>query len=170
MVPLVVTACATVRPPVTGKTNAEAAPSSTADDTPTKKQADLSIIKKPVFLTFTAGLGIYYLGMFSPFFFVTSYAISIDLSTSFAFYLVSIINAASLVGRVSAGWVADKYGHFNLCCLGAMSSALVAFCWTAATTSAGLLVWCLAYGYCSGVSLLCLVDLPRLTSPFLSQL
>ncbi|EXJ67043.1 uncharacterized protein A1O5_09689 [Cladophialophora psammophila CBS 110553] len=148
MLPLVVITCVTVLPPATQKPSGGATlPSARKDNA---KKTDLSILKNRVFLTFCGGIGLYYLGMFSPFFFVTSYAVSIGLSTSFAFYLVSILNAASLFGRIGAGWAADKYGLFNMCSLAAMASAAVAYCWTAAQTSAGLVVWSLAYGFCSG--------------------
>ncbi|OAP58958.1 hypothetical protein AYL99_06255 [Fonsecaea erecta] len=148
MLPLVVITCATVLPPAAEKPKTEE--NSPAPSKKEPKKTDLSIVKNRVFLTFCLGIGIYYLGMFSPFFFVTSYAVSVGQSTSFGFYLVSILNAASLFGRISAGWAADRYGHFNLCSVAAMTSALVAYCWTAAQTSAGLVVWSLAYGYASG--------------------
>ncbi|EXJ59622.1 hypothetical protein A1O7_03768 [Cladophialophora yegresii CBS 114405] len=149
MLPLVVITCATVRPPAAKKPEEEEAATSCTTDRP-KKKTDLSIVKNRVFQTFCAGIGLFYLGMFSPFFFTTSYAVSIGFSTSFAFYLVSILNAASLFGRISAGWLADRYGHFNLCSISALLSAAVAFCWTAATNTAGIVIWALAYGFCSG--------------------
>jgi MFS family permease len=153
MLPLVVITCATVHPPAPEKPKEEeAATSGTTDKQQKRKKTDLSIVKNRVFQTFCAGIGLFYLGMFSPFFFTTSYAVSIGFSTSFGFYLVSILNAASLFGRISAGWLADRYGHFNLCSISAVLSAAVAFCWTAATSSAGIVVWALAYGFCSGVS------------------
>ncbi|KIX07654.1 uncharacterized protein Z518_02307 [Rhinocladiella mackenziei CBS 650.93] len=151
MLPLVVISCATVLPPAKNKaTNEEGASTTAGEKDQTKKKTDLSIIKNPVFITFCTGLGIYYLGMFTPFFFVTSYAVSIDMSTGFAFYLVSILNGASLFGRISAGFFADRYGYFNLCSLAALASALITFCWTGADSSAGLVVWSSAYGFASG--------------------
>jgi predicted MFS family arabinose efflux permease len=150
MIPLIAITCFTIRPPIQANPSGDVV----IDEKPKqgKKKADLSILKNRAFQIFCVGIGIFYLGMFSPFFFVTSYAVSLGISTSFAFYLVSILNAASLVGRISAGWLADKYGHFNLCSVCAVLSSVVAFTWTAATSSAGVAVWALAYGFCSGVS------------------
>lgn len=152
MLPLAIITCVTVLPPAGTRQKNEEAATPDAKDKPKKKKADLSIIKNRVFQTFCVGIGLFYLGMFSPFFFVTSYAVSIGFGTSFAFYLVSILNAASLFGRISAGWLADKYGHFNLCSIAAITSSVVAFTWTAATSTGGIVVWSLAYGFCSGVS------------------
>ncbi|KAB8255539.1 major facilitator superfamily domain-containing protein [Aspergillus pseudonomiae] len=114
------------------------------------KQGLVSLLKNTTFMVLCSGLSISYLGMFSPFFYATSYAQSLGHSTSFAFYLVSIINAASLFGRILPGILADRYGHFNLCGTAALLSGATALCWTAAKSSGGLVVWCLAYGLTSG--------------------
>ena len=154
MLPPVAITIATVHPSAAAKSISEG--NLAANNEKPKKKTDLSLIKNPIFLTFCAGLGIYYLGMFSPFFFATSYAASMGMSMSFSFYLVSILNAASLVGRISASWFADMYGHFNICSLAALSSAVVTFCWTSADSSSGLIVWSLAYGFASGVRVILL--------------
>ncbi len=119
--------------------------------TKTHKQGLVSLLKDTTFLVLCSGLAISYLGMFSPFFYATSYAQSLGHSTSFAFYLVSIVNAASLFGRVLPGILADRLGHFNICGTAALLSGATALCWTAAKSSGALVVWCLAYGLTSGV-------------------
>lgn len=121
------------------------------EESKTHRQGLVSLLKDTTFTVLCLGLSISYLGMFSPFFYATSYAQSLGYSTSFAFYLVSIINAASLFGRILPGILADRYGHFNLCGTAALLSGAIALCWTAATSSGGLVVWCLAYGLTSGV-------------------
>ncbi len=85
--------------------------------------------------------------------FVTSYAISLGHSASFAFYLLSALNGASLFGRIGLGSIADTYGPFNLLSIAGVVSAIIAFCWTTATSAAGLVVWCLAYGFTCGACL-----------------
>ncbi|PQK16323.1 hypothetical protein BB8028_0006g06430 [Beauveria bassiana] len=114
------------------------------------KQGLIALLKNANFLLLCSGLAISYLGMFSPFFYATSYARSLGHSTSFAFYLVSIVNGASLFGRILPGILADRYGHFNLCGAAALLSGAIVLCWTAAKSSGGLVVWCLAYGLTSG--------------------
>ncbi|KAM3462066.1 hypothetical protein MY5147_009868 [Beauveria neobassiana] len=102
------------------------------------KQGLIALLKNANFLLLCSGLAISYLGMFSPFFYATSYARSLGHSTSFAFYLVSIVNGASLLGRILPGILADRYGHFNLCGAAALLSGAIALCWTAAKSSGGL--------------------------------
>ena len=117
-----------------------------------KRKMDLSIIKSPPYILFVIGAAIYNLAMFAPFFFLTSYAVSIGKSTSFAFYLLSVLSGASLVGRISMGVLADQFGPFNLVSITAVVSAIIAYCWTTATSIAGLVVWAIAFGFTSGVS------------------
>ena len=116
------------------------------------KRPDLSIAKDPTYILFVAGYTVYCLAMFVPFFFVTSYAVEKGMGSSFGFHLLSILNAASLAGRIGMGFLADIYGPFNLSSAAAILSAVVAFCWTEATSHGGIIVWCLAYGFLSGVS------------------
>jgi MFS family permease len=115
-------------------------------------KSDASIVKNPTFLVLCAGLSIATFGLFSPLFFISTYAVAHGLSTSLSFYLVSMLNGASLVGRVSTGILADRYGNFNMCFLTVAFSGIIAMCWTKATSTAGIIVFTLAYGYTSGVS------------------
>lgn len=138
MLPLVVVASVVIRPP----------------SGPREKhghKTDLSIFRDRRLSTLCLGLAIFYLGMFAPFFFVTSYAASLGMSPSFSFYLISILNGASSFGRILPGFLGDRYGHFNLCATAALLSGIIGFCWTAATTPAGLVVYSVAYGFASGV-------------------
>lgn len=117
-----------------------------------KNKADFSIVKKPVFLFLCLGLSIGYLGLFAPIFYVSAYAVAEGVSSSMAFYLISILNAASMFGRILPGILADRWGHFNFMIAALGASAIIGFCWTAATNVAGLVVWSIMYGFTSGVS------------------
>ncbi|KAK5677622.1 hypothetical protein LTR17_027703 [Elasticomyces elasticus] len=110
---------------------------------PPKK--DLSALTKAPFILLCAGL--------IPLFYVATYAVSIGFSTNLAFYLVSIVNGASLFGRILPGIVADRFGRFNMLAISMFAASIVAFCWTAATSVAGLVVWTLAFGFTSGALL-----------------
>lgn len=139
MLPLLAAACISIRLP--------ARPS---DQPKTKPKPDLSIIKHPVLILLAIGLFFIYFGLFSPFFYITSWTISLGLDANMAFYTVSIINAASLFGRILPGLMADRFGAYNMMVLSALSSGLVCCCWTKATSMGSIVVLSLAYGFASG--------------------
>jgi Na+/melibiose symporter-like transporter len=136
---------------VTPKADAEHAETSTVT-AKTEKKADLSILRKPIYLVFVIANFFLNMGMFGPFFFATAYSIAIGHSASFSFYVLSIMNAASLFGRVGVGIMADKFGPFNLSSTAALLGAIVCYCWTTATSMGAIVVWAIAYGFSSGVS------------------
>ena len=46
--------------------------------------------------------------VYVPFFFIESYGFRLGIDASTSFYLLSIMNAASLFGRLVPNWLADK--------------------------------------------------------------
>lgn len=117
-----------------------------------QKSGTKDFLKKPTYMLLCGGLALAYLGLFTPLFYISSYAIAQGQATSTAFYLLSAVNASSFFGRVVPGHLADGAGHYNLLTIFTFLSGLVGFTWTKATSLAGLIVWGLAYGFCSGVS------------------
>ena len=66
------------------------------------------------------------------------------------FLQLSILNAASIFGRVLPNFVADKTGPFNMIIPFSFSTAVLLFGWLGVTTRAGLVVFALLYGFFSG--------------------
>ena len=161
MIPCFIFSCAAAKSPNTHKTKVESRDSNQQSDENTSEQMDipqshkaeaLALLRKPSLQLLCLAMFIIYFGMFSPFFYTTSYAVEKGFSTSLAFYTVSIVNAASFPGRVLPGIVADKYGKFNCCIISTLFAGIIALCWTKVTSVAGLVIWCAAYGFASGVS------------------
>lgn len=172
MIPCFIFSCAAAKSPDTPKTNAESRESNQQNDENATEQKDipqshkaeaLALMRKPSLQLLCLAMFMIYFGMFSPFFYTTSYAVEKGFSTSLAFYTVSIVNAASFPGRVLSGIVADKYGKFNCCIIATISAGIVALCWTKVTSVAGLVIWCAAYGFASGVSYPQMINLQTLT-------
>ena len=167
MLPLLAFACLTIRepraslpPPLAtepsvAKTSEKEPSSDTNAEAPAQQKAEpsgiLLLLKNKVFICFASGLAIVYLGLFIPFFYISSFATAKGVSAENSFYLISALNAASLVGRILPGHLADRHGHYNICILAIFGSAIVAFSWTAATSLARLIVISIAYGFTSGV-------------------
>ncbi|KAK8124267.1 MFS transporter [Apiospora kogelbergensis] len=163
MIPLLAIACFTVVEPVQ-YSKSEAKPSVQSDSeaprsidenatdraAERRKSGTRDFLKRPTYVLLCLGLALAYLGLFTPLFYVSAYAIDQGQDTSTAFYLLSAVNAASFFGRVAPGHIADSSGHYNLLILFTLLSGLIGFTWTKAASLAGLIVWSLAYGFTSG--------------------
>ena len=77
-------------------------------------------------------------------------AIALGISPEFSFYLVSIVNASSGFGRVTAGYLGDKVGAVNVSAPLTLICAIMTYVWPLATTKGSLIVVAVIYGFCSG--------------------
>ncbi|KIA75863.1 hypothetical protein HK57_00337 [Aspergillus ustus] len=90
------------------------------------------------------------LGMFSPLFFIPSYAVSRGVDATLASYFVAIVNGASTFGRIIPGILADKFGRLNAFGIGGLATGIIICCMNEATTTAGLIVYSVMFGFWSG--------------------
>ena len=74
----------------------------------------------------------------------------VGISPEFSFYLVSIANAGSGLGRVSSGVFADKFGPLTIMGPPSLLCAVVTYVWPFATTKGSLVTIAVIYGICSG--------------------
>jgi len=122
-----------------------------------RKIVDLQAFKEPQYVLFVAGAFVTFMGLYAPFFYVQTYSITYHITnTNLAFYLLAIINTASIFGRIIPNFIADKTGPMNMiipCCV---MSGVLCLCLIAARSVGGLVVVCLLYGFFSGA----LVSLP----------
>lgn len=90
-------------------------------------------------------------GLFTPFCFLVSYASDQGVPSRTAFYVLAVLNAASVLGRIAPAHFADAFGRFALlvpCAfLAGLSTALL---WPAAHSLAPLLAYAALYGLFSG--------------------
>ncbi|KAH7123038.1 major facilitator superfamily domain-containing protein [Dactylonectria macrodidyma] len=91
------------------------------------------------------------LGMFTPLFFVPTYAVSRGMNETLASYLLAIINGASTFGRVIPGILADKYGPFNMLAVAGLSNGVTIMCMNKAESTAALVVYSVVFGFTSGM-------------------
>lgn len=110
----------------------------------------LSAFKDIRFVLLIVALFFLFFGMFTPFFYLPSYAVSQGMDPTLAGYLLAILNASSTFGRIIPGVLADKYGRINAFALGGVMTGIVIFCMNSATTNAGLIVYSIFFGFCSG--------------------
>ncbi|KAK2035187.1 MFS general substrate transporter [Colletotrichum zoysiae] len=106
--------------------------------------------KQARFVMFIVALLVIFVGMFTPNFYLPTYATSRGMGSALAGYLIAIVNATSTFGRIVPGILADKYGNLNTFAIGAISTGIIVFCMTLATTNAGLILYAAFFGLGSG--------------------
>jgi MFS family permease len=161
MFPLMLFSCAAAKSPKTTITKLEAGSTDVkeheksvgANKAADRGSAVKTLLKQPSLQLTCLAMFMVYFGLFAPIFYLPSFAAEAGFSTTLAFYTASIVNGASLLGRILPGFVADRYGKFNCCTVATISSGVVILCWTRASSVAGLVVWSIAYGFAFGVSL-----------------
>ncbi|KAM7215912.1 MFS general substrate transporter [Rhypophila decipiens] len=93
-----------------------------------------------------------YAGVQVSFFYTAYYGESNEwLTGNVALYLVVIINAGAIVGRVVPNWLADKIGPMNVAVPGSLLIAVVLLCNLAVSNRAGIICDALFLGFLSGV-------------------
>ncbi|KAK4182582.1 major facilitator superfamily domain-containing protein [Podospora australis] len=105
---------------------------------------------EPRFVLLVTAVFFAMLGLFTPLFYIPSYAVSRGIEVTLASYLLAIVNGASTFGRIIPGFLADKYGKLNVFGIGTVSMGIVTLCFNSATSTAGLVVYCIAIGFTSG--------------------
>lgn len=89
--------------------------------------------------------------MFLPFNFLPLYGIKHGMSPDLANYLIAVLNAASIFGRIIPGYVGDKMGRFNMMILVAfLSTILVLALWLPSTGAGAIVTFAGLYGFSTG--------------------
>ncbi|KAK4681322.1 hypothetical protein QC764_106380 [Podospora pseudoanserina] len=116
-----------------------------------KSLVDKSLFKDGPYLSFTAGGFFAFLTLYVPFFYITLYGTSqASVTESFAPYLVTLLNAGSIFGRIIPNALADRFGCLNLMLVCMSGSAILVFGWLGVKNLAGSVVFVLLYGAFSG--------------------
>ncbi|PON22006.1 hypothetical protein TGAM01_v209076 [Trichoderma gamsii] len=107
---------------------------------------------KDIRLAVTSVAAVFFmLGMFLPFNYVLLQAEKAGFSPTLIPYLLPILNAVSIFGRVLSGVTADKVGKFNMMVSITFVSALVCLVvWIPIKSVAGIIVFVAIYGFASG--------------------
>jgi MFS family permease len=90
------------------------------------------------------------LGLFTPFFYLPSYAAQHGMSVQLSSYLAAILNGASFFGRAVGGILADRLGRYNMLCFATTGTGILVFCWPSAQSNAPIIAFSVLYGFFSG--------------------
>ncbi|KAK4620099.1 MFS-type transporter dbaD [Fulvia fulva] len=116
-----------------------------------RKFFDLSAWKEGPFTFFVLATFIGFLGLYTPFFYLQSYAIQTGIADpDLAFYLLAILNAASTFGRVIPNLIADRIGPFNVIIPCTLATGILCICLAPTRSVAPVIVIAVLYGFFSG--------------------
>ncbi|RHZ62602.1 hypothetical protein CDV55_102308 [Aspergillus turcosus] len=117
----------------------------------TRSLLDLSAFKEAPFLIFCVGLFFAFVGLYFPFFYLPTYMSTVlQSSDNLAFYIIAILNATSVFGRITPGLVADWVGSLNTIIPMSLIAAILAYAWIGIKNIAGTVVFACLYGFASG--------------------
>ncbi|KAF2856868.1 MFS general substrate transporter [Plenodomus tracheiphilus IPT5] len=111
----------------------------------------LEPFKDTKFLLVTTASFFFFMGVFIPINYIEIEAISNGMSARLSGYLIAVLNAASIFGRIVPGALADKAGKFNMQALWAFVAAiLVLALGIPASGNAAYIAFAGLYGFASG--------------------
>lgn len=112
---------------------------------------DTNAFKDTPYILLNLGLVFGFMGFYIIFYYIQLYALQeTNISGFVASYLLVIINAGSLPGRLIPGYYADRVGSINVQTTVALVGAILTFCLMANKSSAGLIVYSVLYGFSAG--------------------
>ena len=106
--------------------------------------------KNPVYNAIIGSVFLMMIGVFTPFFYLPTYAVQHGMSKELAANLSAILNGASFLGRVGPGILADKIGSLNMMMASGLCTGILVFCWQYMTTNAAIIAFSALYGFFSG--------------------
>lgn len=126
---------------------------------------DPSALKEPPYIALLVGLFFVFLGYWIPLIYITPYAqFSLKTSVSYAFYLLAILNAGSLAGRILPAFLAHRFGPAVILAAGCISLGILILAWIGIHNVAGITVWSILVGFMAGIT----VAIPAAVVPLLS--
>ena len=107
-------------------------------------------LEMPFLLTVLASF-FFFFGMFLPFTFIILSAEYNGMSARLAGYLLAILNAVSIFGRILPGFIADRLGRYNAMIVTSFLSTIVVFAlWLPARGNVAFIFFAAVYGFSSG--------------------
>lgn len=116
---------------------------------------DLSAYRDRSFVLYSVAMFFNYWSYMAPIYYLQQYALSLGTpgqqDGGAARYLVAILNAGSVAGRVFPAWLAGRLGLINVLVGVSVCASAVTLCWTAVRDGgAGSIAFAAAYGFATG--------------------
>lgn len=116
-----------------------------------RKMTDLGAFREPPYVLFCIAMFFGFIGFYGPIYYIQSFAIERGItSTYLGFYVLPILNAASIFGRIVPNFITDHIGPLNVLVPCALMSGILALCWVAIDNLGGIMTFAVLYGFFSG--------------------
>lgn len=119
---------------------------------------DLKAFTNAPFTLLCIGVFLLFAGLYIPIFYIISWAnVHAHVDFNLSFYMLAVLNGASVFGRVIPGLMANRFGALELILACCTTAGILAFAAIAIDTWGGVVVFAILYGFVSGA----LVSLPN---------
>ncbi|OBZ76349.1 Riboflavin transporter MCH5 [Grifola frondosa] len=112
---------------------------------------DLREFKSPAFSLYTLSAFTAFLGLYTCLTYIDISAVLAGIDPDFAFYLLSIANASSVIGRLGSGIIADRKGPLNAMIPGTLIAGVMTYIWPFVTSKGAFVAVAVIYGISSGI-------------------
>lgn len=113
---------------------------------------DLKAFRELPFTFFTIALFWISMTYYIPLFYIAVFASeSLHSSDNLAFYLLAVTNAGSFFGRTIPFLLAPRFGAIQIIMFFSVSGIIVLFSWISIHSAAGFIVFCIIWGFISGI-------------------
>lgn len=118
------------------------------------------------YILLTAGFFCLSYGIFAPLNFITVEATHAGMDPSLVQYLIPILNAASMFGRLFAGFLGDKIGRYNIFIMVCyLSGVWILGLWIPTSSDPALIAFAILFGFSSGAYVSLVAPLTMQISP-----
>lgn len=116
-----------------------------------RKLVDLDAFKEAPYTIYCVAMFLAFASFYGPVYYVQPYAIQTGLTTpDFGFYLLPILNAVSVPGRIIPNFAADYIGPMNVLVPASFFTGVMALVWIGIHSFGGIIAFCCFYGFFSG--------------------
>ncbi|EIN07031.1 MFS general substrate transporter [Punctularia strigosozonata HHB-11173 SS5] len=111
---------------------------------------NLGALRNPAFAVYCLAGFMCFLGLYTVLTYIEVSATAAHVPPDFAFYLISIANAASAFGRIGSGYMADKIGALNIMIPFTLLAGVLTYIWPFLHSKSAYIALAIFYGIGSG--------------------
>ncbi|KAI2631235.1 major facilitator superfamily domain-containing protein [Xylaria nigripes] len=116
---------------------------------------DLKALAEPAFATTALATFLIEFAVFIPYTYICSFGLQAGLDRSTAYLLNVLLNAGAVPGRALPGYIADRFGSFNVMCTTALAcvATILALWYTTGMNRAQVIAFAPLFGFWSGAAI-----------------